>query len=593
MPSEFDKNVLSRLLRRGWSPALVLVCALLAYSDSPRNGFTWDDHIYVEDNAFVRDPRNLRLLLDPRFYLEPRNVLAGSRPVFLGSLAVDRALWGDKAGGYHLTNVLLHAANSLWVYRLAYALCGPVQGAALLSGLLFALHPVQSEAVNAITFRADLLAAFFTFAALAAFLAARRASRTGFLLRLAACGACAALGLLSKESAAALPLLLLLVELYIPSRGWTALRLAAAALVLAAVLAPYAVFRSARPGYAAMRAAPKTWEAALPRDNARSAAPKTVFVQPGEAGLALLPSPPPWDAAYERAGGRLRLSAAALARELRLLLWPSPLVVDRDPPEAAGAPSLAELGGWALLLLWAGAALALRRRAPSAGLGLAWCLAALVPVCGLVPLYNPAAERYLYTAAAGAAWALAWAFRSAPWPPGWMRATDRGLSRGSAASRALGAAAAAALLAGFGLRTHARCSDWASDEVLFWSMPDSLASAKVRYNRGNIRLQQGRLQDAGEEYRAALRLRPGYAEAWLNLGSLYRYSGDAAAAFACYEKAAAANPRSPLPPYVHGRFLEERGETARARSRYEAALAAAPDFAPARRRLDALRGGGP
>lgn len=142
-------------MKRHLAAAVLIVSAvLLAYSNSLLNGFTWDDHLYVEANPLLAHPSNLALLLDWRYYAGTQGVLAGSRPVFLASLLADRALWGFSPWGYHLTNALLHAADALWVYALAWTAV-PVWPAALLAGMIFALHPATTEAVNAVSFRSD------------------------------------------------------------------------------------------------------------------------------------------------------------------------------------------------------------------------------------------------------------------------------------------------------------------------------------------------------------------------------------------------------------------------------------------------------
>jgi protein O-mannosyl-transferase len=140
------------------------------------------------------------------------------RPLFILSYIVDARLWGARAPGYHLTNVLLHGLNSFLVYRLTLSLLRPQkltegggQGIALVAGLLFLLHPSHTEAVSWISGRADLLAALFCLAALLAciyYLETRRALY--LLLSLFSF----ALALLSKESAASLPLIVFALSLY-------------------------------------------------------------------------------------------------------------------------------------------------------------------------------------------------------------------------------------------------------------------------------------------------------------------------------------------------------------------------------------------
>jgi hypothetical protein len=86
------------------------------------------------------------------------------RPLAILSLLMDFRLFGGNPAGYHLTNIVLHLANSLLVYYLATLLLGKDKRTGtypLLVALLFALHPVNSEAVVWISARPDLLCCFF------------------------------------------------------------------------------------------------------------------------------------------------------------------------------------------------------------------------------------------------------------------------------------------------------------------------------------------------------------------------------------------------------------------------------------------------
>ncbi|MDD2320254.1 MAG: hypothetical protein PHO83_09405 [Geobacteraceae bacterium] len=86
------------------------------------------------------------------------------RPLAILSLLADFHLFGGNPAGYHLTNILLHLANSLLVYYLANLLLGSDRNNGIypfLAALLFALHPVNSEAVVWISARPDLLCCFF------------------------------------------------------------------------------------------------------------------------------------------------------------------------------------------------------------------------------------------------------------------------------------------------------------------------------------------------------------------------------------------------------------------------------------------------
>jgi hypothetical protein len=124
------------------------------------------------------------------------------RPVTTLSFALDHAVWGLHAYGYHLSDVALLLACTAGVAALGRRLLGPGPGP-LLAALVFALHPLHVETVPVAARRADGLAMLFTLLAL---VAARRAGRRAGL-----CALCAALSVGAKETGTlVVPLLLAL-----------------------------------------------------------------------------------------------------------------------------------------------------------------------------------------------------------------------------------------------------------------------------------------------------------------------------------------------------------------------------------------------
>ena len=147
-------------------------------------------------------------------------------PVTWMSFGADYLMWGMEPKGYHLTNVLLHAANAGLVCLLGMRLLAatPAAGAARLAGaaaaaLFFALHPLRVESVAWVTERRDVLSAFFFLLAALGYLQAVRhepAWKTrAYWLSLGAF----ALSLGSKSMAVSLPVILLILDVY-PLRRW-------------------------------------------------------------------------------------------------------------------------------------------------------------------------------------------------------------------------------------------------------------------------------------------------------------------------------------------------------------------------------------
>lgn len=144
----------TNLSRRGSNllrSAVILGFTLLVYLPAMRGDFLWDDNRYVTENAIVRSERGFPYIWAPArtkdFY-----------PVLYSSFWVEWRIWGNHPAGYHLTNILLHAANSILVWLVLARLRVP---GAWLCGLLFAVHPLNVESVAWISQRKNTLAMFF------------------------------------------------------------------------------------------------------------------------------------------------------------------------------------------------------------------------------------------------------------------------------------------------------------------------------------------------------------------------------------------------------------------------------------------------
>lgn len=224
------------------------LAAILVYWNSLAGGFVWDDRFLIVDNPRVQSFDRLAELVthDYVFVAETDLSYGYFRPLSSLSLAVDYAVWGPDPFGFHLTNVLLHAASSLLVCLLALGL-GASRPVAWVAGLLFAVHPIHTESVAWIAGRTDVLSFLLAGASLGLFLVrARAASGVGRRLALAGSLLCLALALLAKEMAAVVPLWIGGIELWRSREAGCGRRFARALRVAApwfGVIALYAVVR--------------------------------------------------------------------------------------------------------------------------------------------------------------------------------------------------------------------------------------------------------------------------------------------------------------------------------------------------------------
>jgi protein O-mannosyl-transferase len=241
--------------RRLMTAVLLALLAWVAYLNSLHNPFVFDDHRLILENRSLTELNELQAIVW-------RDVM---RPLINLSYAIDLWIWGPRPIGFHVTNVLLHALNVLWVFYLSRTAAldagkrslvevtadGDADVIATASALLFAWHPMLTQAVGYISGRSELLCGALM---LPAFLAARRFLLGGGGRWLAAALALWLASMTAKEVGAMLPFLLLaydrlllpdeprrrrrLVTLYLPWIGCTLLAAGVRVWILATIEYP-------------------------------------------------------------------------------------------------------------------------------------------------------------------------------------------------------------------------------------------------------------------------------------------------------------------------------------------------------------------
>lgn len=204
---------------RPWAiPIALVVITFVAFLPALENHWVeWDDQVILTKNENYRGLgwAQLRWMFG--------NILMGHYiPVTWLTFGLDYVLWGMKPLGYHLTSLLLHAANAVLVYVLALRLLGKATAlplaalriAAATASLFFALHPLRAESVAWATERRDVLSGLFFFLTILLYLRASDSKGTSRRRLLAGSIACFGLGLLSKSIVMTLPLVLILLDLY-------------------------------------------------------------------------------------------------------------------------------------------------------------------------------------------------------------------------------------------------------------------------------------------------------------------------------------------------------------------------------------------
>ncbi|XP_076374963.1 transmembrane O-mannosyltransferase targeting cadherins 2 isoform X2 [Megalopta genalis] len=197
---------------------LALACALVAtalYCNTLHAGFVYDDRRAILTNPDLLSSTPWHRLLENDFWGTPltdKGSHGSYRPLCVATFRLNHLFGGLEPWGYHLANVALHAACTVLVVRVARkVLPGRNNLGHAITGFLFAVHPIHSEAVAGVVGRADLLACLLTLSAFLAYCAHCDQSRSPFPLLLAIVSS--TLATLAKETGICALALCLLWEL--------------------------------------------------------------------------------------------------------------------------------------------------------------------------------------------------------------------------------------------------------------------------------------------------------------------------------------------------------------------------------------------
>lgn len=532
--------------RRLYLSAALAAVSFAVYAKALGAGFVYDDNMLVLQNGWIRDFSHIGTIFTSEMWEFGTERSNYYRPLMHLLYALDYRMFGLEPWGYHLVNVLLHCAVTVAVFFTITELLKQAGSEAgllppFLGAALFAVHPVNTEAVAWVACQPEVA---FTLLYLLSFLAYIRARaddgwRAGFLLS----GALFFPAMLFKETALTLPLLVAGYE-YVYWGGWAALRPSIKRhLPIAAAMFAYMALRI----------------------NALGGI--TAFDKPGVlGGYEYAINLPVYIAYY--------FQRLALPFDLNLSHVFHPV---GSALSAKAAASYIVAAAFIALLARSG-----WRRRPILFLGLLVILLPLLPVVYTSKIAGEKTfyERYLYLSTFGYAMLAAMPFGVAG--PGDRR--RKGVSL-----------AAAAVIVMFSVCTVERNGEW-RDELSFWldasrKSPDAVVPHNglgVLYGRSG---QSGKAED---EFRAVLMLDPDDPEALNNLGIVSAGRGELDKAAGLFEKAIAVMPGYAGAHYNLGMALEDKGEFDRAISHLETAVRLAPydmDYRDELGRARALKGG--
>jgi tetratricopeptide (TPR) repeat protein len=521
--------------QRAIALGVLLVLTTFAYRGVIANGFVYDDAVTVTKNPAVRS-----VVRAPEWIVSPHASSANRggknfRPVTVASYGIDYGLWGERAAGFHATNLAIHLVVVFLVFLAALRLW-TAELAGLTAAAWMALHPMNAQAVNYITARSSTLAAAFTLAAVVLYdrWAAPRAAAGpgpaawGWMAGALVCGLMA-LG--AKESAAVLPLLIV---------AWDRARFGAGTRWRASLVRS-APFWGLLAGWLVLRQI-------------------VVGAGPDRGEM-------PWSWAIQSGAFAAKIVNSTVAHSL----WPVGFAVDYGwPISLTSGTMIASIAGTVGLIAAGWALTRVDRR-------MAWCAAwfgaALLPVLAL-PLVTRLAlyqEHRAYLAQIG----FAWLAGGAAWWV-WSRWS------GERWARRIVATLAVVLVIGMVGLDAERTRVW-RDPVSLWE--DVLTkyphSAIARGERGTWLVSSGRFDEAEQEFLSALSAMPNYVYLHLMLGVVYAKRGEFDRAVAALQTALEFRPAFIEARIRLGLAYERLGQTDRALAEYDRAIRDDPWASPA------------
>ena len=444
-------------MSKRYAPLLPAAIACLVYLNSFGGTFQFDDYNVIVNTGVVHS-----------WSAWSHDLSHGIRPVLKFTYLLN---WTSGLGlfGFHLLNLLIHALNTVFVYFISRRITKdfPSEAPALCTALLFAVHPVQTEAVAYISGRSASLMATFYLGSMLAYIRGSDAKEHFWSHGLSP--ALFIMGLLTKEITLTLPAVLLLWELAFGERK----RLAAILkrqIIHWGLFAAASFFLIAHPGYGPL----------LEYSFDIRSMKETLLSQVN--GIFYL---------------------------LSKLVGPYRLNIDPDLPVMSGwTPLLALKAGLLLALICAG--LMRFKRSPWFGFGVLLFFIVLLPTNSLIPRLDVANERQLYLSS----WGL------------FLIVAIAAAKLQARAGKNFVYWTMAAILVVLACSTISRNQVYRS-EIALWEDTARKSPHKPRaYNNlGYAYALAGRNQDAEKAYRQALRLKPDYKLARNNLESLRKNLG--------------------------------------------------------------------
>jgi hypothetical protein len=506
----------------------------------------YDDDVYVLDNVYVKSglmPITIKWAFTTTHasLYQPLVWISYMFESDLGkfvSLILGDEIGKNNAGIFHLTNVILHLANTLLLFVLLNRMTGYRWRSAFVAAL-FAVHPLHVESVAWVAERKDVLSTLFWMLTTLAYVSfALHKSKRSYTLAILFF----LLGLLSKPMLVTLPFTLLLFD-YWPLMRFP--KLSVRRLILEKV--PMFILALVIAG-------------------------ATIFAMKSRGSLGSFEAYP--------LGVRIANSIVAHVFYIAKTFWPSDLAVVYPHPGNT-LPVWHVIGSAFLLLGISAAALLLFRIRPYLIVGWLWYLITLAPVNGVIQQgKNAVTDHFSYVPLIGIFIMIAWGV------PDLLR----GILRTSEDNRQInialsvsGVLAVAALM----VPAYIQVGYWRNSITLFsHAIKVTKGNSLAHNNLGNALLEKGDAELAITHFKEALKYHPEYTDAAYNLGNALYELGDIEGAIRQYRKVIKEVPQYTKARNNLGSILAQQGKFDEAIEQFEAVLRIDPNNQTARQNLE-------
>lgn len=531
--------------REGIICLFLLLATLVVFSPVYQNGFVHlDDDLYITDNPHIQQG-----LSGESIKWAFTSTHAGLwLPMTWLSLMLDFELFGLKAGGYHLSNLFLHLANTILLFFLFKRMTGGIWRSGFVAAL-FALHPLRVESVAWAVERKDVLSTLFCLLSIHSYVHYTKHRR--FFAYISAL-LLFSLSLMAKPMLVTLPCLLLILDY------WPLGRLNPGPDPHQKVIATQ--FSPKRPTIARLFLE-KTPFFLL----SLIFSMVTYLAQRSFGALSSLQALP--------LKARLANALASYVEYISKMFWPRNLAVFYPYP--VETLPLWKVAGFGLLLagLTAVALWAAWRHYRQVLAGWLWYLVSLLPVIGLLQAGSQAmADRFTYVPLIGLFWVVSWTVPDliANWRP----------------KRLILPIIGGLVLALLMVCTRSQVKYWRDSITLFEHTLRVTENNNVMHNNlGVVFVEQGRFAEAVPHFTKALQIRPEDVKAHINLAVSLANLGDLQKAVDHYSKALELDPHHAGAHNNLGNVLLLQGRIDEAEAEFSRALEIQNDYAEAHNNL--------